>query len=77
MPGWVTKLVSKPKSAQEIDEETERLEAEDRKAGVELSLAEKRAAAKMLSERGLSPSHFGNTGEEGTWQRILKWLKTH
>lgn len=77
MPGWISKLVSKPKSTQEIEEETEHLEAEDRKASIELSLTEKRLATKMLKERGLQPSNFGNTSDSGTWSRISNWLKTH
>lgn len=77
MPGWMTKLIQRPKSIQEIEEETERAEAEDRLAGVQLSLEEKRMATKMLKERGLSPQHFGDTRDAGTWQKVLTWLKTH
>ena len=77
MAGWISKLVSKPKSTQEIEEETEHLEAEERQAGVELSLTQKRLAAKMLKERGLQPSNFGNTGDANTWAKIIQWLKSH
>ena len=75
--GWMTKIFSRPKSTQEIEEETERLEAEDRKAGLELSIKQKRVATKMLAQRGMKPSHFGDTGDESTWQRAWQWLKTH
>lgn len=79
MPGWITKLIggNKSQSPQEIEEETERLEAEDRKAGVELSLEQKRVAAKMLRERGVSINHFGSASDEGAWAKAVRWLKEH
>ena len=77
MPGWMTKLLSKPKTAQEIEEESELLEAEDRKAGLELSITQKRQATAMLKQRGLSINHFGGAQDESSWSRAVQWLKTH
>lgn len=61
------------KSLAEIEEETERLEAESKKASLEFSVAEKRAMAERLrKEYGLTPKHFGLD-----WKRIWQWIKTH
>lgn len=60
------------KSLAELEEETEELEALNKKAGMELSLAEKRRATFELKKRGLEPKHFGFN-----WQAIWQWLKTH
>jgi hypothetical protein len=67
MPFWK----SKP-SLVELEEETEHLEAENKKTSVELSVAQKREAIARLKERGLSPKNFSFD-----FRRILNWLKTH
>ncbi len=65
------------KPLSEIEEEQERLQAEDEKAGTELSLARKRLAIKELKKRGLSVKHFGDTKVGETWERAWSWLKNH
>lgn len=67
MPFWK----SKP-SLVELEEETEHLEAENKKTSVELSVAQKREAIARLKERGLAPKHFGFD-----FKRIVSWLKEH
>lgn len=68
MPG----LFQRHKSLSEIEEETEELEAENKKVGEELSIAEKRAAIARLKESGLKPKHFGFD-----WQAIKNFVKKH
>ena len=76
--GILDNLIGKKKqTTEEIETETERLEAEDRKAGFELSIAQKKWAAQELKSRGVSARSFGNTNDDGTWQKIISWLKTH
>lgn len=65
-------LFRKEKSLSEIEDENEKLQAENEKAGTELSLAQKRAAIAELKKRGLSPKHFGFD-----FGRIWAWLKSH
>lgn len=65
-------IFKRERSLSELEEESEILEAEDRKAGFQLSVAEKRAASAELSKRGLTPKHFAFN-----FKRILQWLKTH
>ena len=60
------------KTIDELEEETEGLEAENRKADQELTLAQKREATARLKEKGLSPSHFNFS-----WPAIIKWIKSH
>ena len=69
---------SREKSLTELEEETELLEAKDKKAHVEYSLAQKKNAILELKSRGLEPKHFGKEGSGG-WDfgRIIQWLKTH
>lgn len=55
----------------EIEEETEKKQAENELAGTEVSLAQKRVAIAELKKKGLSPKHFG-----GDWGRIWAWLKS-
>jgi hypothetical protein len=50
----------------------EEVQAENERLDVELSVEQKRAAIKKLKENGLTPKSFG-----GSWQSIIKWLKTH
>lgn len=65
-------LLKPEKSLAELEEESELLEAKNRKAGLEYSLVEKKAmATKLKKEYGLSPSHFAN------WEAVWRWLKTH
>lgn len=65
-------LSKKEKTISEIEEETEKAQAENKKLDVELSIAQKQAAMQRLKEKGLSPKDFGNR-----WSRIINWLRTH
>lgn len=65
-------IFQREKSLSEIEEETEQLEAENKRANQELSLAEKKVAIAQLKERGLTPKHFSFN-----WAAIKNWLKTH
>jgi len=65
------------KSLAELEEETEQLEAEDKRVGKELSIVQKRQAIAELKARGLQPKHFGDTSSSFTWKKIWHWLKTH
>ena len=47
------------KTLAEIEEETEKTQAENELAGTQLSLAQKRVAIAELKKRGLTPKHFG------------------
>jgi hypothetical protein len=60
------------KSLAEIEEEQEKLEAEDEKLGTEVSIAKKRAIIAELKKRGLEPKHFGFD-----FSKAIKWLKSH
>ena len=62
------------KTLSELEEDTEQLEAENKKTGMELSIAQKRRAIVELKQRGLTPRHFGFPTD---WNRIWQWLKTH
>ncbi len=57
-------------SLSEIEEETERKQAENELVGTELSIAQKRALIAELKKRGLSAKHFGFD-----YGKIIKWLK--
>jgi hypothetical protein len=65
------------KSVEEIEQETESAKAEDELRGVQLSIAQKIALTKQLKERGLNAKNFGDTRDEGTWHKIMTWLKSH
>lgn len=65
-------LFKKEKTISEIEEETEKEQAVNRKLDLELSIAQKQAAIKRLKEHGLTPKDFG-----GNFKRIWNWLKTH
>ena len=65
-------LFKRQKSLSEMEEATERLDAENEQLGTQLSIASKRAAIAKLKERGLSPSHFNFD-----YKKIIAWLKTH
>lgn len=67
----------KPKSLAEIEEDSERLEGENRNVGIRLSIAQKKIAIAELKKRGLTPKHFGDTALGSTWSKIWSWLKTH
>jgi hypothetical protein len=60
------------KSLAELENETERLDAEDENLGRELSITQKRVAIAQLKKRGLSPKHFGFD-----WKKIWSWLRSH
>ena len=65
-------MFRREKSMSELEDETERLEVENKKVGAELSLAEKKKAIADLKERGLTPKHFAFD-----WQKIKEWIRTH
>jgi ribonuclease BN (tRNA processing enzyme) len=79
MAGWLTKLTSRPKTTEELEEETERAEAEDRLEGYHLSIAKKRQVIAELKTRGLGLNHFRQNGEgqETALIKAWRWLKTH
>ena len=60
------------KDLAQLEEENERLEAEDKNVGAELSIAEKRQKMKELKARGLTPKAF-----DWNWARIVAWLRSH
>ena len=60
------------KSISEIEEETEQLEAENRKEELNLSVYEKRAAIARLKQDGLKPAHFSFD-----WKNIMNYIKSH
>ncbi len=62
----------KEKSLSEIEEDTEKAQAENDLAGAQLSLAQKKEAIRQLKERGLTPKHFGMD-----FAKIIKFLKEH
>ncbi len=68
----VMNIFKKNKSLSETEEETERLQAENEKESVQLSIAQKRAAIAELKKRGLTAKHFSFD-----FSRIISWLKTH
>lgn len=65
-------LFKREKTLAEIEEDTEKAEAEERLTEKELSITQKKEAIARLKERGLTPKHF-----ENNWQKIINWLKTH
>ncbi len=60
------------KSLSEVEEDTQRLGAQDERLGTELSIAQKKVAIAKLKESGLTPKHFNFD-----YQKIIQWLKTH
>lgn len=65
-------LFKREPSLSDLEEQKERLDAEDEKLGTELSIAQKRMAIAELKKRGLTPKHF-----LFDWGKIVQWLKTH
>ncbi|KKN79345.1 hypothetical protein LCGC14_0341270 [marine sediment metagenome] len=65
-------LFKKEKSLNEMEEDTERLESEDKRLDAELSISQKRVAIAKLRERGLKPKHFNFD-----FKKIIKFLKSH
>lgn len=68
----VGRLFNRKKSLDEIEDEVERKESENKLAGLEFSITQKREMAKRLKERGLTAKHFGLD-----FGKIYQWLKTH
>jgi hypothetical protein len=62
----------KVKSLAELEDETDKLEAEDENLGRELSITQKRVAIAQLKKRGLAPKHFGFD-----YKKIWQWLRSH
>jgi hypothetical protein len=62
----------KEKSISELEEETEVLEAQNRREDQELSLLQKKVAAEKLKQSGLAPKDFSFD-----WKRIVKFIKEH
>ena len=61
-----------PKSLSEVEQDTEKLSAENENLGTQLSIAQKKVAIAKLKQAGLTPKHFNFD-----WSKILQWLKTH
>ena len=68
----MNRIFRKEKTLAELEEETEHKEAENKLAGLEYSLAQKKQMAAELKERGLTPKHFGFD-----WNKIYQWIKSH
>ena len=68
---------SRQKSLDEAQEDKERLDTEDERLGVEVSIAKKKLMIRELKKRGLTAKHFGDTSVGATWTKIWEWLKTH
>lgn len=67
----------KEKSIDELEEETENLEAENRKVDQEVSLEEKKLIIAKLKQRGLELNHFSGASIEDKVKNAIAWLKTH
>jgi hypothetical protein len=65
-------FLKRKKDLSEIEEDNERLEAENRNEELQLSIAQKEKLRKELKSRGLSTSNFG-----GSLSRAWTWMKTH
>jgi hypothetical protein len=65
-------FLKKKKDLAEIEEDNERLEAENRNEELQLSIAQKEKLRKELKSRGLSTQNFG-----GSLARAWTWMKTH
>ena len=65
-------IFKREKTLSEIEEESDKLELEDKREGFQLSIAKKRAASAELKKRGLTPKHFNFN-----FRKIFRWLKTH
>jgi hypothetical protein len=72
MPMSLPFFGQKKKSIDELEENTEQLEAENREKDQELTLEQKKLAIAKLKERGLTPGHF-----QWNWASIQAWIKTH
>jgi hypothetical protein len=79
--GMLDGLLKPKKSIEDLETETEHAEAEDRLESVNLSLAKKREAIKMLKEHGLTLDKFKDPNNPGSRETALSrawtWLKTH
>ena len=67
----LTDMFKKQPTIEEMEEETENLEVQNRRADGEMSLLQKKVAIARLKEQGLSPKNFLD------WKSIRDWLRTH
>ncbi len=67
----------KEKSIEELEEETENLEAENRKVDQELSLEKKKVIIEQLKQRGLQIKHFSGDSLNDKFKSAISWLKQH
>ena len=65
-------FLKQKKDLAELEEDNERLEAENRNEELQLSIAQKAKIRKELKGQGLSLGNFGNS-----FSRAFAWLKSH
>jgi hypothetical protein len=65
------------KSISEIEEETEQLEAENRKTELQYSVAEKQAMIARLKRDNVNPSLFSKIGGGLDFTKIWNYIKSH
>lgn len=70
-------FLKREKSIEELEEETEKLEAENREKDQEVSLEEKRYTIAQLKARGLKINQFSGQSLDEKIKRAIKWIKAH
>jgi phage gp16-like protein len=70
-------FMNKEKTIDEMEEETERLEAKNREAEQELSYEQKQVAIAELKARGLKVSQFSGDSITDKFRNAIKWIKAH
>lgn len=79
MPLELPKFLKKEKTIDEMEEDTEKLEAENREADQSLQLERKKLAIlqAQLKQRELKLSDFGGSSLSDNISRARAWLKAH
>jgi hypothetical protein len=67
----------KQKSIDELEEETENLEAANREKDQELSYEQKKLAIAELKARGLKVSQFSGNTLEDKFKSAVRWIRSH
>lgn len=70
-------FMNKEKTIDEMEEETELLEAKNREAEQELSYEQKQVAIAELKARGLKVSQFSGDSLTEKFRNAIKWIKAH
>ena len=70
---------AEPKSTEEIEAENEKLEALDRKAGLNLSIAKQNELTKELEARGKKWQDFSTNGTKAgiVWDKVRAFFSSH